>query len=77
MFKVLPEALQSEIIEKIELFGNSTNHRALKVHKLTGRLKGRCSFYVNYKTRVVFIYLPTKPKAAHLLAVGDHSVYER
>jgi toxin HigB-1 len=77
LFKSLPEGLQDEVIEKIDLFKNEKNHKALKVHKLTGRLKGRYSFSVNYKTRIIFIYTFKKPKEATLLAVGDHDVYKK
>jgi mRNA-degrading endonuclease YafQ of YafQ-DinJ toxin-antitoxin module len=77
MFKVLPEALQDEIIEKIELLRSSDHHRALKVHKLSGRLKGRYSFSVNYRTRIVFTYSRSKPREIGLLAVGDHVIYDR
>lgn len=76
MFKALPEALQEEVAEKIELFKNPENHKALKVHKLSGRLKDRLGFSVNYKTRIVFTYLPTRPRQACLLAVGDHDIYD-
>jgi proteic killer suppression protein len=77
LFKSLPEALQDEAIEKIELFKEENNHKALKVHKLTGRLKGRYSFSVNYKTRIVFAYTSKKPKEATLMAIGDHDVYKK
>ncbi|MEK7546135.1 MAG: type II toxin-antitoxin system mRNA interferase toxin, RelE/StbE family [Patescibacteria group bacterium] len=77
MFKALPEALQDEVIEKIEVFKDSANHKALKVHKLSGRLKDRYSFSVNYKTRIVFTHLNREHREACLLAVGDHAVYDR
>jgi len=73
-FKLLEEGLQEEILEKIELFKNSKNHKQLKVHKLKGRLSGRYSFLVNYKIRIVFNFI-SKRKAV-LLAVGDHEVYK-
>jgi len=73
--KNLEVELQQEVFEKIELFKEKTNHKQLKVHKLYGRLKNRYSFYVNYKTRIVFIYL--NKKEVVLLAVGDHSVYDK
>ncbi len=76
MFKALPNSLQEEVVEKIKLFRNSTHHKLLKLHKLSGRLKDRYSFSVNYKTRIVFCYLATKPRASYLLAVGDHNVYD-
>ncbi len=76
LLKILPGALQEEAIEKITLFKNPAHH-LLKVHKLHGRLAGRYSFSVNFKTRIIFCYLSTKPKTAYLLAIGDHDVYER
>jgi mRNA-degrading endonuclease YafQ of YafQ-DinJ toxin-antitoxin module len=71
----LPVTLWTDVIEKIELFKDSKNHKQLKVHKLSGRLKGRYSFSVSYKLRIVFVYLDTKPKGALLHTFGDHDVY--
>ena len=76
MLKALPENLQEETIEKIELFQQVDNHKQLKVHKLGGRLQGRYSFSVNYKTRIVFCYIG-KPNEALLLAIGDHDIYKK
>lgn len=70
----LEDALQEETMEKIELFKNEKNHKQLKNHKLKGRLKGRLSFSVNYKTRVVFSYISKKEGV--LLAIGDHDIYK-
>jgi len=75
LFKVLPPELQDEVVEKIDLFRDPGNHKTLKVHKLSGRLKGRSSFSVNYKVQIVFAYLKKKPREAALLAVGDHDIY--
>lgn len=72
-FKTLEKNLQDEVIEKIELFRDRENHKSLKVHKLHARLAGRFGFWVNYKFRIVFIYL--SPDAVVLLAVGDHDIY--
>jgi plasmid maintenance system killer protein len=71
----LDPKLQQEAIEKIELFKDKRNHKQLKVHRLHGRLAGRYSFYVNYKTRIVFSYL-SKSEIV-LLAIGDHAVYDK
>lgn len=70
----LTPALIDESLEKIELFKNKKNHRQLKVHKLKGKLLGRYSFSVNYKTRVVFTYV--SKDIAICLAIGDHDVYK-
>ena len=75
MLKALSSELQTEAIEKIELLKERKYHPMLKVHKLRGRLKDRYSFSVNYKTRILFVYI--KPKQTPcLLAIGDHDVYD-
>lgn len=70
----LEDKLQEEVYEKIGLFKDRRNHKALKVHKLHGRLQGRYSFSVNYRFRIVFEY--EDKDTAVLLTVGDHQVYE-
>ena len=74
-FNRLDPKLQLEAIEKIELFKDKKNYKQLKVHQLRGRLAGRYSFSVNYKTRIVFSYLSKNETA--LLAIGDHAVYDK
>lgn len=73
-FKRLEPGLQQETTEKIELFKDKKNYKQLKVRQLHGRLVGRYSFSVNYKTRIVFSYLSKND--AVLLAIGDHDVYD-
>lgn len=72
--KFLPLTIREEVIKKVAHLKDRARHRQLKVHKLTGRLKGRRSFSVNYKTRVVFSYLSSREVV--LLAVGDHAIYQ-
>ncbi|HBB56576.1 TPA: type II toxin-antitoxin system mRNA interferase toxin, RelE/StbE family [Patescibacteria group bacterium] len=74
-FKKLEKSLQEEALEKIEFFKDPKNHKQLKVHKLHGELAGRYSFSVNYKFRIVFVYL-SKSEAV-LLAIGDHEIYDK
>lgn len=69
----LPNSLQEEVLEKIELFKNKNNHTALKVHVLHGKLKNYYSFSVNYSHRIVFEYLSKKEIV--LLKVGNHDIY--
>ncbi|MFH1405251.1 MAG: type II toxin-antitoxin system mRNA interferase toxin, RelE/StbE family [Patescibacteria group bacterium] len=75
-YKKLPLSLKNEIKEKISLFCNEENHKMLKVHKLSGKLKEQYSFNVNYKTRIVFYYSRKKPKEAFFVAIGDHDIYD-
>lgn len=73
MFRKLESSLQTEALEKITLFTDPQNHKQLKVHKLKGRLRGRYSFSVNYKIRIVFTY--ELKESVFLIAIGDHDVY--
>ncbi len=73
-YKNLPQQLQQEVKEKITLFEIDPRHHLLKTHKLKGKLKGRYSFSVNYKYRIIFIY--TSITEVVLLMVGDHDVYK-
>lgn len=74
-FRKLPPTLQEEAFEKIAAFKNPAKHAALRVHKLQGELKGRWSFSINYRYRIVFMW-EKQNISAILLAVGDHSVYD-
>ncbi len=65
--------LQSEALEKIELFKDQKNHKYLRVHKLHGSLKNRWSFSVNYRILIVFCY--RAKNEAILLAIDAHEVY--
>jgi plasmid maintenance system killer protein len=73
-FEKLSKDLQDEALEKIKQFRNVQNHPSLAVHKLHGPLRGRYSFSVNFKYRIVFQHL-SKTEAV-LLAIGDHEVYQ-
>ncbi len=73
--KAVPREAFESIYECIELLKKPENHKKLKVHKLHGRLKGRFSFSVNYRTRIVFMFGASK-KEVVILAIGDHHVYE-
>ncbi len=66
--------LQEEIFEKIELLKNRSNHKQLKVHKLKGKLSGRYSFSVNYRTRIIFRYIDANEVS--LITMGDHDLYK-
>ncbi|OHA84151.1 MAG: hypothetical protein A2937_01115 [Candidatus Yonathbacteria bacterium RIFCSPLOWO2_01_FULL_47_33b] len=74
LLKKLPLGLQDEVIEKIELFKDASNHQRLEVHKLKGRLRKFYGFSVSYRDRVVFEYISENEVA--LLAVGDHEIYK-
>lgn len=72
--KKLKPNLQQEIIERVNLLKNESNHEVLRVHKLKGRLKGRYSFSVDYKNRIVFNHLDDN--TIYLLNFGGHEIYD-
>ena len=74
-FKKLDADLQDEIVAKLELFKNKSNHEGLKVHKLKGHLKKYYSFSVNYSFRIVFSY--GSKNDVHILSVGNHRLYKK
>jgi len=69
-FRKVGPALQEEIIERVELLKDPHNHERLKVHKLSGKLKGVWSFSVNYRIRITF----AKPRknVVVLETIGTH-----
>ncbi len=73
-YKKLPQSLQDEVKDKIELFKSDSKHPFLKTHKLKEKLNAYFSFSVNYKYRIVFEY--ESSKRACFLVVGDHDVYQ-
>ncbi len=74
-FKKLPIDLQEDAYVKIKLFRDVKNHEQLKVHKLSGQLKGFYSFSVTYSHRIVFAYESRNIVTFHM--IGDHDVYKR
>ena len=69
-----PLLLQQEVKEKIALFQKNPRDPSLRVHKLKGALQECFSFSVNYRYRIVFVFLDKK--TVRLLSVGDHTVYD-
>ncbi len=72
-FSKLHPELKEEIVSKLELLKDQSNHQSFKVHKLKGRLVDRYGFSINYKIRIVFNFFENDEII--LLAVGNHDVY--
>ena len=71
--KKLPKAIRELAIERTRLFMKEPADPALKLHKLTGSLKGNHAFSVDRRHRIV---LEIKDGKAYFHAIGDHGVYE-
>ncbi|MSR67935.1 type II toxin-antitoxin system mRNA interferase toxin, RelE/StbE family [Candidatus Peribacteria bacterium] len=72
-WKKLESDLQEEVERCLAELRKNPKLPSLKVHKLTGTLKGFLSCSVNYKYRIVFEW--DDPKTIAVLSVGDHDVY--
>lgn len=72
-WKKLEPALQEEVEECLRELRKNPKQASLKVHKLTGRLKGFLSCSVNYRYRIIFEW--DDPRTIAVLSVGDHDVY--
>ena len=68
-FRKLQPALQEEIVERVEMLKDPTQHMRLRVHQLNGPLKGVWSFSVNYRVRITFSKFK---KTLVLETVGTH-----
>ena len=55
-FRKLNANPKEEVLTKLVLLKDATNHQPLKVNKLSGRMAEKYSFSVNYKIRVIFSY---------------------
>jgi len=74
-YKKLPPELKSEAEGKEKLFRNNPFDPKLKIHKLTGKLKGRWSFRLDYKNRIVVTF--NGKNEAWFIAVGNHDIYKK
>ena len=73
-FNKLDKELQEEVIKALDLLSDKKNHKQLRVHKLTGKLKNLYSCSVNFSYRVVF--LMNRKGEITIMDVGDHDVYK-
>jgi mRNA-degrading endonuclease YafQ of YafQ-DinJ toxin-antitoxin module len=62
--------LKDKIAEYLEVFADDPFHPPLRVHKLSGKLKGLWAFVVEYDCRVVFRFL--EDGNALLIDIGKH-----
>ncbi len=72
-WKKLEPDLQEEVEACLAELRKNPKLASLKIHKLTGPLKGFLSCSVNYRYRIIFEW--DNPKVIAVLSVGDHDVY--
>ena len=71
--KKLPEAVQNDVILAVERFKKKSEHKLLRLHKLSGHMKKYYAFSANFNYRVI---VDISKNDTHFLDVGTHEVYE-
>jgi len=71
----LENDLLQELLKRVELLKDKSNHQFLKVHKLHGSLSDFYSFSITHSIRVIFKF--DDKNEIVLLMIGSHSIYKR
>jgi len=70
--KKIPQEIEADFNSSLEIFKRNPFDSRLKIHKLSGKLKGLWSFSITPSYRVIFRF---RNKQIHLFDIGDHSIY--
>jgi len=73
-FKKLPPHLKTAFIARLPVFMRNCFDPKLKTHKLSGKLKNKWSFSLDYSYRVLFSFL--EDGQVGFIDVGDHDIYK-
>ena len=71
----LPEPIKKKMKKVFYLFRENQLHPSLRLHQLSGTLKGYWSISIDKKYRIIFRILENGQ--AHFISVGKHSIYEK
>lgn len=72
-FKKLPKAVQEDAHAALEQFQSMHARSTLKLHKLSGSMKGYRAFSINFRYRIVVKQV--KDGTVYCMDVGTHDVY--
>ena len=74
LFKKLSKEVKLEALKKEAIFRVNMYDQRLKTHKLSGKLKGKMSFSINYSQHIIFSMQSKGIVRFH--SVGDHDIYK-
>ncbi len=69
----LPALIQEDVFLAVEHFKNKKEHKALRLHKLSGRMKRYHAFSANFSYRII---IEIEKEKVYFLDVGDHNIYQ-
>lgn len=70
--KKIPPEVQEDVFDVIDRFRDKGNHEALRLHKLTGRMKKYHAFSVNFAYRII---IEITKEGVYFIDMGTHDVY--
>lgn len=73
-FKKLSRELKIKAVEREKIFKQDPFDPKLKTHKLSGKLKGKLAFWIDFKIRIIFSVI--KPNLIYFHSVGSHDIYK-
>lgn len=73
-YRKLPKEVKFTAEKKEKLFREDPYSIQLKIHRLTGKLKGYWSFSINYSYRIIFEFAGEKIVWFH--SIGTHAIYD-
>jgi mRNA-degrading endonuclease YafQ of YafQ-DinJ toxin-antitoxin module len=73
-FKKLSRELKTKALEKEKIFRTNYRDPRLRTHKLSGKLRGRLGFWIDFKNRIIFSFMDSTTVYFH--SVGDHDIYK-
>lgn len=73
-FKKLSRELKLKAVEQEKIFRVNHIDSRLKTHKLSGKLKGKFAFWIDFKNRIIFSLVNSKHAQFH--SIGSHDIYK-
>jgi addiction module RelE/StbE family toxin len=74
-FASLPKIIQKKALKAEQFFRANPFHPSLRLHKLSGKLKGLWSISVDRKYRIIFTSV--EEGVVLFISTGIHSIYEK
>jgi addiction module RelE/StbE family toxin len=71
----LPDEVQKKVAKTFKLFSENIFHPSLRLHKLSGHMKGLWSINIDAKYRMVLE--PLQDNVYLFISVGTHAIYEK
>ena len=69
----LPSHIETKLEKLMSLFQSDPAHLSLRLHKLSGKLRGQWSISIDRDYRIIFRWLPNG--VAMFISVGTHAIY--